>query len=549
MKILADVSQYFDIRAADRADKQNVPRRKQPIRPVFGLTEMDTDTVMNVMFEAFGLAEYGQCWTFEMASRPVPFVSTDERPLKVLRLFERYIEPLMAVLIREVVPHHQTFNKVSRLGWPVHRNPRDEDGRLIKMEVFTPLITKALAGDWAEYEQSYFTINVRSQVEDPTKVREMQFINDDGVITTREVDRRQLQEWIQVLGRDAIPPRTRAVFCPPILNLGMQLWDTMLHRAIMKHPLCEANIYSHAKITNPEDYQSFDCKHYERDLGMCVLRYADYVGGLYSEWMKLFLRIPYLVPSDSWRKVFLVTPRYGDGVYPQFASGICCVSTLGKLANMCVQLGYFEDVIGLRGETAIHAMLAGEYNGLRRWMFGDDNRVRGEASARRDYIEYLGAHFHIEIDDTPRFLGSVLDTEVHEFRLPAETYLLKWALPERDSETKTYPALGYKLRRETFSEYGQPQISRDIIPMEDRLIAEHGFPWSDVMVAAHREEMNARQQGVTLNPLQVLDKEYLMTDEEKAKSGDVWGFTPAQTNDYLKQLIGKSTLKSALNIS
>lgn len=292
MKETADVSRYFKVEAAPREYKQHIPRRKRPIRPIFGLTESDTDELKNVMFDRFGLSEYRDCWTYEMNARPVPFVSFDERPRKVLEAFDKYIDVLLWVLLRHVKPHHQTFNKVSRLGWPVHRNPRDDEGNLIKMDVFVPLIEKALAGDWAEYEGSFFTINSRLQNEPPDKIREMQFIDDDGRITTRDVNRNELREWIDSINRDAIPPRTRAVFCPPVLNLGMQLWDTMLHRAIMAYPLCAANIYHHEKISDPDQYESFDCKHYERDLGMCVLSYAARVGGVYEEWMKLFLRIP-----------------------------------------------------------------------------------------------------------------------------------------------------------------------------------------------------------------------------------------------------------------
>jgi len=538
-----DVSHYFDIKEASPSLKQIIPRRKRPVRPIYGLTAPDADTMMAAAFEKWGYTELTECWTYEMRSRTVPFVSTDERPKRVLEVFDKYIDAILSYFIPNMAPHYQTINKVARLGWPINRNPVNDDGTRIKMDVFLPLAEQALAGDWQHYRDAFYTINLRMQNEPPSKIREGQFIDDDGRVTTRQIDRRQEAEYLDILGRRAIPPRGRGVYCPPVLNLIMQTWDTMLHRAIMKRPLCYANIYQHLKVAEPQDYTTFDCKHYERDLGMLVSRYSAAIGGLYQQWMDLMLNLPHLVPSDSWKKVFLIRPKFGDGVYPQFSSGLCNVSTLGKLANIAVQTHYFVTNYNMTIPMAIHHVTEGEYLGTRRWMYGDDNRVHGKQDAVKPFIDHMGYYFHIELDDSPKYLGSMLDPDTQEFLLPARTYQTKLYLPERDISTKDYPALGYKLRRETFSQFGQPIIGQQMIPFEDELLRERNLPWEDVMAAAYIEERNARSTGLSINPLELIDKEYLMTEEEKVTSGASWGFKPERTRAIVLQIVGDTIRK------
>jgi hypothetical protein len=257
--------------------------------------------------------------------------------------------------------------------------------------------------------------------------------------------------------------------------------------------------------------------------------------------MNKMLDDPFLVPSDTWRKAFLVRPLYGKGVYPQFSSGICCVSTLGKLASICVQMHYFVQK-GHSPDVALIHVLTGEYGGLRRWMYGDDNRVRGNKASRDDYIAFMGEYFNIEPDeDGVIWLGTILRKDIARAVLPARTYNLKLYQPERSTEMKTFPALGYVRRREVFSQYGEPEIATDIIPFENELLKEFHNSWDTILDHAAKEENMARAMGVALSNSLLTDKEYLMTPEEQMASGQFWSIPTSKTAEYVKSMVGPET--------
>lgn len=543
-----DVSQYFSVKEVDNSFKQAIPRRKPPVRPIWNMTAKEADEIRLKAFEKWDLAEFADCWTFELRKRPVPFVSTDDRPKRVAEVFKMYIQDVLAVLVPEMVPHIQVYNKVSRLGCPINANPVDEDGRLLKMDLILEYFKYLDDGDISPWSNSYYTLNTRLQNEEPTKEREMQFISSDGKLYSELVDRRAYRDYLPELGREAIPPRTRGVFCPALINLYLQVWDTMLHRAIMRHPLCDANVYTREEVTSTDDWGSFDCKHYERYLGMLVEPYAQAIGGRYEAWMMKMLHDPYLVPSDDWKKCFLIKPLYGPGVYPQFGSGLCNVSTLGKLANICVTVHYFVTLKKLSRMQAVLNTLSGSYESLRRWMYGDDNRIRGPACARDEYTEFVSDYFEITLDNIATYLGTVLRPDIRRFVLPRRTYNLKLYQPERDFSFKAYPALGLVKRRETFITYGEPEIGSEIIPYEDELFASVSpdNAWPMYVHAAHREEMEARARGQAINAYAVTDKEYLLTDEQALASGQFYGLPLERTRTIVHSLVGphiKSKLK------
>jgi hypothetical protein len=325
-----------------------------------------------------------------------------------------------------------------------------------------------------------------------------------------------------------------------MINLYIQVWDTMLHRAIMKFPLCEANVYTKVEWPHDAPFASFDCKHYERCLGMVVFKYCEVIGGRYGEWLSKLARDPFLVPSASWRTQWLVRPRFSNSVFPQFSSGLCCVSTLGKLANICVQVGYFHEVEGLAISDAVQATLSGEHDGLRRWMYGDDNRVMGAKPKRIKFGSYMNEHFDIEWDETPTYLGTRFRPDVGRFLLPSDTYNLKLYCPERDYSFKSYPNLGYVERRKTFAQYGEPEISTLIIPYEDELLDSIGHPFHTFVVESVKEQIEARRKGETLTAHVLTDKEYLMTPEEQLNSGMFWGLPTPRTRAIVLNLVSEN---------
>lgn len=534
-----DYNGFFRVEQVDKSFKQAIARRRPVIRPLAGVTNYDVNEIKKQAFHRWGLSEYEDCWTFEMPSRPIPFVSTDTRPLRVLEKFEAYIEHVLNVILPRMTPHIQTFNKISKIGYPINTNPEADDGTLLKMEVLNEYFEPLSHNDDSGYEDSFSTIGIRLQNEPPSKKRTFQFITDEGSIVQRDVDRRQLAESTTQLGR-IIPSRTRTVVNPALINLYIQAFDTMLHRAIMKFPLCEANVYTKVAWPANSEFASFDCKHYERYLGMVVFKYCDTIGGLYGKWLSKLARDPFLVPSDTWRTQWLVTPIFSRTVFPQFSSGLCCVSTLGKLANMCVQVGYFVEHQQLGVQEAVNAVLAGEHDGLRRWMYGDDNRLLGPKAKRDSFIKYMGEHFDVEEDEVPTYLGTKFRSDVGRFLLPRDTYNLKLYCPERDFTFKTYPNLGYIERRKTFAEYGEPEIARDVIPFEDELLDSIGAPFHQFVVAAVKEQLLAKARGESINALIVTDKEYLMTPEEQLTSGMFWGLPASRTREIVLQIVSDS---------
>ena len=507
------------------------------------MTMFEADATRKEVFEKFGYDEYLPCWTVEPEKRPVPFVSTDPRPKKVAELFEMYISVVLSELVPQMTPHVQTYNKIARVGWPINANPVNEAGELIKMQVLLPIFEALKNGDDSQFQGSCNTMGNRQQNEPPSKIREMQFINDEGMVYSEEFDRRKYQVWIEALGRFAVPTRSRPVTCPCAINLYNQVWDTMLHRAIMKHPLCYANVYTHETYTDTESFSSFDCKHFERDLGMLVQPYASAIGGKYGRWLMKMVNDPFLVPSDSWKSAFMIWPQYREGVYPQFGSGLCCVSTLGKLGNICVQMHYFVERYSMTPKDALRVTLSGEHDGVRRWMYGDDNRLRGAKDKRDEFIAHMSNYFHVEVDETPTWLGTELIPSLGQFRLRKDTYVVKGYQPERDFTFKTYPALGLVKRRQTFVEYGHPSIPVDIIPFENQAWERNGLPWSDVLNTSFAEQQSAKANGETISALEATDKEYLLTPEEQLHSGRFWGLPEADTTIIVKDLVDASISK------
>lgn len=157
-----DFNSYFDVEALHPSFRDVVARRRSAIRPMAGITNYDANYMKVSAFKRWGLSAYEDCWTFEMESRPIPFVSTDPRPLRVLDKFSKYIEPLLQVIVPRMEPHTQTYNKISKVGYPINANPEDDAGNLIKMDVLKSLFAPLREGDASGYSDSFSTIGIRT---------------------------------------------------------------------------------------------------------------------------------------------------------------------------------------------------------------------------------------------------------------------------------------------------------------------------------------------------------------------------------------------------
>jgi hypothetical protein len=469
-------------------------------------------------------------------------------------VFSKYIKDVFRYLLPHMQPATQTINKISSLGYPVNVNPGDgvdrksgslTEGKKIKqskfdivLELFKPMES----GDFDLYKDGYHTVGCRKQNEPPSKKREFQFISAAGDIVQRDITAEA--RYIDVPGLGGmVGSRSRTIVRPPVVNLYLQCFDTLLHNTIKRHPLCDSNVYTKQEWPSDAHFVTFDCKHYERYLGLCAITYAEAVGGRYAEQLLQLIYYPFVVPSDDWKRFFEIRPLYGPGVYPQFSSGLSPVAPLGKLANICVQVAYFVEQKGQDVPSAIATVLSGTSDSMRRWSFGDDNRVMGHKDEVKAFCDHMANYFDVEFDDTPKYLGTVFRRDLGRWVLPASTYNLKLYQPERDYEFKDYPNLGMLARRETFTEFGEPEIARDIIPFENDLWNAIDHPFVKIAAAAVAERQMATRKGIKLNEYLVTDKDYLMSEEEKVRSGLFWHLQPDVTASVVVGLVGREVLE------
>jgi hypothetical protein len=545
----ADLNALFDVRRTDKGFRRIVPKRIPFIRPFKDVTIFDAEWMKERAYEHAGLDEYMKCWTGEMKERPIPFVSRDPRPLRTQEVFKKYFPAVLAFLAPHIKPGIQTINKVSSLGYPVNFNPgdgvdNDKGSRLYgtkvkqsKFDVTLDLFALMQQGDFSMYRDGYHTIGCRKQNEPPSKHREFQFITCEGQIVQRDITAESRAIEVPEIGT-MIGSRSRTIVRPPVVNLWLQCWDTLLHNAIKAHPLFDSNVYNKIKWPDDAEFTTFDCKHYERYLGLCAISYAEAIGGRYAEQLLQLIYYPFIVPCDQWRSFWELKPQFGPGVYPQFSSGLSPVAPLGKLANICVQVHYFVSAKKLPLRDAIAVVFSGVYNNTRRWSFGDDNRVMGPHAEVKDFCDFMGTYFDIEIDPVPQYLGTIYRPDLRRWVLPRTTYNLKLYQPERDFEFKDYPNLGLVERRATFTEFGEPEIASDLIPFENTLWDEVGYPFVKIVSASIAERVASQRKGIKLSSYLVTDKDYLMTEDEKIASGMFWHLSAECVATIVLSLVG-----------
>jgi hypothetical protein len=543
----------YDVTGAPPDAGRIIPRRRGPIRPIPGLTMYEAEQMKLDALNYAGLEGYNPCWTFEPKRRSIPFVSTDPKPQKVLETFERYGSAILDFIVPQMKAHTQTYNKKSSAGYPVHSNPKtfdqtqaicqrlgiDAPSASNKFDLLTALFPELDAGDISRYKTSFSTQGGRLQYEPPDKERRYLFIDDEGRVYEDVVTRSERTEYIEELNSEYVGSRYRGVINPAVINLYIQNWDTMLHGAIMQHPVADANMYTRERWPGDAQFTTFDFKHYERYTGLLVFAYAKLIGGRYGEWLAKLASDPYLVPSDTKKSAWLIKPRLTPGQYPQLGSGIACVATIGKLANIAVTTAYFAEVRHMSIQNAVATAFSGIAGNMRFWMYGDDNRLLGPAADRNAFLAWHTEHFEVEVDDHPKYLGFVYRPDLQRFVLPRTTYNLKLYLRERDYEWYAYPSLGNMLRRETFSLYGEPEIASHIIPHEDELFESVGHPYQEMVANALGERRKANSRGEQLAPEYVTDKDYLLSAEEQIESGLFWGLPEIRTREIVHSLVSE----------
>jgi len=499
-----------------------------------GLTLPEGLIAADRIFKRFGLDDYMGMVTAEMYSRPVPHVFKEVETKAITDLYEKWAPEIIKWLIPQIRAPYQTFNKVSRCGWPDFTRP---DNKLAVVMQYAPAI---LAGDLSAFEDGYLIMNVRCQVDPKDKEREFQFVGDDNKVYQRTITSKD--KLVKTPIGKRICSRTRLVFNLPIYNLVKQVWDTAVHNAILKHPAFHHDMNNKKILPVRGFHLCLDVKHFERHTASCNRVRAAAYGGVYGKCSELTARLPFAVPTDSWNGVRMLYVNRSAGYSDQYGSGDSAVSPSQKEILIAIYASFFEMEFNLDKQEAIRVVAAGGNEWLTIRNYGDDNSISGDEGCCRAFMAYAGQFLHVEEEIPPKFLGFVWYPEFHQWMLPKTAYLLKTYLNERAPGTnfRKYPNLGWVEKRKVFSAIGHPEIARDIFPFEDALLLEYGVPWFSVEQRAAVERRQAAIANVRVDdPLFVMDKEYAMTAEQKMATGDFQGLPPNVTSRWIHSLISK----------
>jgi hypothetical protein len=143
----------------------------------------------------------------------------------------------------------------------------------------------------------------------------------------------------------------------------------------------------------------------------------------------------------------------------------------------------------------------------------------------------------VEEELPPKFLGYQLFDE--GFMLSRKSYLQNFYLNERGPYTvfRPYPHLGIVLRRTAYQVQGEPFITTDIIPWEDETWPKYGLSMDQVYKRA-ADESRFAMMDFSYDERIILEKEYQLTEEEKAKLTSRFTILgPDVTSRMIKQMI------------
>jgi len=526
--------QFIVTRPSDSYHKVINPRRG-PTASVPGLTLAAGLSMGDKILGHFGLDQYVGCVTAEPERRAIPFVFNSLETAALTALYKEWAPYIWARLVSELHAPVQTYNKVSRLGWPIFANPENKDVFLHKW--FAPL----RRGDLTPFERAFIIINVRLQAEARDKARANKFIRNVG--TTYEADIGRTERTIEVKGvGQRVCSRVRAIFNMPMPNLYKQVLDTAVHNVFLKYPAFHHDMFNGRLLPVEGSHLCFDVKHFERFTADAVRhRATGVIGGFYGEIGRLFEEIPFLVPSDDWSNEYFVRINRQGGWSDQFASGDSAVAPVQKEIFTALYGEYFKRTRGVSYEEAINLVFQGGDGRLTIRNYGDDNSISGDKDEMDSVLSHLQGYLKAEEEVPPKFLGFVW-YEGLGWKLPPSSYLLKTYLNERapGRSIRKYPNLGWVQKREVFTKLGHPDIATNIFPYEDKLLRDYGLTWS--MVVRRAEEERLLTLGYTgLNNMNyILEKDWAMTAEEKLATGEFFGIMPEETAPIIKQLLDKS---------
>lgn len=487
------------------------------------------------MFDLFGMHDLMNCVTSEMAIRPVPHVFEAAETAALEALFLQEAPKLYQFMLPQLRPPVQTLTKVSRLGWPFFAIPGD------KKKTLAPYF-QTLSNDGVSCLKGCFTImNVRLQAEPVSKLRDFLFVDGNGDVEARTVDRRLFK--IKTPAGERVPSRVRLVFNLPFANLYKQVLDSAVINWLLQWPVFHHDLYTPGgTLRVGPNHLCFDVKHFERHTAAVCRARASLIGGLYAEIGDVFANAnPFLCPSTLRRKSFFLRVAREKGFSDQFASGDSAVSPAQKEVMFCLYRRFATTHLRVPETEATLWVLNGGDERLTIRNAGDDNSVdAADPATTAALLSFLQTYIKAEPEEPPKFLGFTYSLERARWELPVPSYLHKSWLNERQpgSNFRKHPFYGQVKKREIYTRHGHPDLAEKVFPAEDQVLADLGLPWIKVLELARKEEVLLSQAGTPVNYDFILGKDYMMTPDEKLATGLFQGYSIAETAPMLNRLLG-----------
>lgn len=522
-------------RPANDDFKKIINPRRGSLKSVPLLTAHAAEDQQDRLFHLFGLDNLIGCTTAEMRRRPVPHCFKSEQTKAITDLYLSRGPEVLERFIRQIRAPLQPLNKQSRLGWPYFKRPESKRNTLLP--AFENLEVRGAA---ETLNGCFIILNVRLQAESFKKKRAMMFIHDDGTVYADDItgEDRKVES---MTGATRFASRTRLVFNMPFANLYKQCLDTAIHHVELSYPVFHHNMYAQTgtlSITGSTLF--FDVKHFERHTASIARARAVLIGGLYGDIVAEFNRAAFLCPSDTWKTAHFLWPDRAAGWSDQFASGDSAVAPLQKEVFACLYMEVAEKILGIPKNASLDWVLQGGDARMTIRNYGDDNSLNGDPVVLKEAFHLMKGYLEVEEEIPPKFLGFLWTQD--GWRLGTESYLTKTYLNERAPYTpfRKYPLFGWVEKRNVYRKYGIAQLEGEVFPMEDHLLGANGHPWSEIIIKAQKEALMAGSEaGTYTSPAWLLDKDYLMTSEEKVASGLYEGLYPEETRTMIQHLLGK----------
>jgi hypothetical protein len=530
----------YIVKPANKAASSSVVNpRRGPTVSVPGMSMANQMELSDIMFQRFGFDELVGCITAEPYSRHIPQVFQSSEVSKLTELYASYIQEFLSTVLEGVMAPFQTYNKYSRIGYPIFANPENKQAVLEQM--FEPF----QRGDFSLLQGSYTIMNVRLQAEDKNRKRNFQFITSDGKVYDKEVGMKD--RLIKVFDKKTgefvwrVASHRRLTFNYNGGNLFKQIIDTMVHDSLLKHPIFHHDMYGKKFVPITGHHVCTDVSHYERFVAGCVDIRAKLFGGNYEVIHNTMRNSPFLVPSDDWEAFYFISPNREEGWQAQFGSGDSAVAPVAKEMEGIKTAEFFVQNFGMTRSQAIMHTLRGGDSRLNFRNYGDDMSLSGEKSLVEEYQAFVNEYIPTKEEHPPKFLGFVYWPD-GRWLLGASSYLEKTYLNERapGSYFRKYPYFGWTERRKIYTQYGDPMITTDIYPFENEEFKKFDFSWEEVLTEASNDMRRLSRVGIELNRDFVMGKDYRMSADDKMKSGNYFGFAPDKTAGMCRTLLDRS---------